>query len=96
VSTASRNCQFHQQRLQVVRIYALTASESSGGGPWALGPKRLRWLTNITAGFKIAASFRWVSGLKANTTITHSICGLEAMAGTSPPFSFPLTARGPP
>jgi hypothetical protein len=96
VSTASRNCRFHQQRLQALRNNALTASESSGGGPWVIRPKRLRWLANITVGFKIAAFFRLVSSLKAFYTTTDSICGFEAMAGASPPFSFPLTARGPP
>ena len=35
--------------------YVPPASGSFVGGPWAIRPKRLQWLTNITAGFKIAA-----------------------------------------
>jgi hypothetical protein len=67
VSTASRNCRIHQQRLQAARFNARAVSESFGGGPWVLRPKRLQWLKlfdfslksqnrpNITDGFKIAA-----------------------------------------
>ncbi len=55
VSTASRNCRFHQQRLQGWGNNAPQPSESFGAGPWALRPKRLQWLTNISAEFKIAA-----------------------------------------
>ena len=38
-----------------LETYSLQVPGSFGGGPWALRPKRLQWLTNITAGFKIAA-----------------------------------------
>ena len=46
---------FSVQRLQETGTYAPDSSGSFVGGPWALGPKRLQWLTNITAGFEIAA-----------------------------------------
>ena len=38
-----------------LETYSLQVPGSFGGGPWALRPKRLQWLTNITTGFKIAA-----------------------------------------
>jgi hypothetical protein len=43
--------------MQRLRAGAFAAFDlgSSVSGPWALRPKRLQWLTNITAGFKIAA-----------------------------------------
>ena len=56
--TAFSYCRFHQQRLRVLGGYAPIILGSSGSGPWALRPKRLQWLTNIRAGFKIAA-FLW-------------------------------------
>ncbi len=96
VSTASRNCRFHQQRLQAWRTDALLASESFGGGPWALGPKRLQWLTNITDGFKIAAFLSCASSLMAHHTTHLCNCGLEALAGTSPPTSFLQFSHRPP
>ena len=36
-------------------VCAPFALGSFGGGPWALRPKRLQWLYNITDGFEIAA-----------------------------------------
>ena len=48
---------FSVQRLLEV-IHTIIFTGSSAGGPWALRPKRLQWLTNISSGFKIAA-FRW-------------------------------------
>ena len=96
MSTASRNCRIHQQRLQAARFNARAVSESFGGGPWVLRPKRLQWLTNITAEFKIAAFRSQVSSLLALITPSLSICGLEALAGTSPPSSFLQYSREPP
>ncbi len=96
MSTASRNCRFHQQRLQVVGLNAPLTFGSFGGGPWALRPKRLQWLTNITAGFEIAAFRKSVLSLMALYNSTLSICGLEAVAGTSPPSSFRQFSQGPP
>ena len=55
MSTASRNCRFQKQRLRVLGFNAPHILGSSGSGPWAIGPKRLQWLSNIRAGFKIAA-----------------------------------------
>ena len=55
MSTASRNCRFHMQRLRVLGFNAPHILGSFGSGPWALRPKRLQWLSNIRAGFKIAA-----------------------------------------
>ena len=113
MSTASRNCRFHPQRLQVVGLNAPFTFGSFGGGPWALRPKRFQWLTNITAEFKIAAFSKrhmhlsekkhfsgacvsCASSLMASITTSLSICGLEAVAGTSPPSSFRQFSRGPP
>jgi len=43
-----------------LEIYSLHVLGSSGGGPWALRPKRLQWLNHtITTGFKIAAFPKW-------------------------------------
>ena len=106
MSTASRNCWFHLRRLQAVRNYARAVSESFGGGPWALRPKRLQWLMrfcfsmksqnryNITVEFKIAAFQVKALSLLAFHTFTHCICGLEAGAETSPPIF--LQVRAPP
>jgi hypothetical protein len=113
VSTASRNCRIHQQRLQAARFNARAVSGSFGSGPWALRPKRLQWLTNITAEFKIAAFFQrhmhlsekkhfsgaCVSQVSSRMALYHtslSICGLEAVAGTFPPFLFFKLTHGPP
>jgi hypothetical protein len=96
VSTASRNCRFHLQRLQVLWLNAPNTSESFGGGPWALRPKRLQWLTNITDEFKIAAFLSCASSLMALHTTQLCNCGLEALAGTSPPFLFFKLTHGPP
>jgi hypothetical protein len=96
VSTASRNCRIHQQRLQAARFNARAVSESFGGGPWVLRPKRLQWLTNITDGFKIAAFLSCASSLMALHTTQLCNCGLEALAGTSPPFLFFKLTHGPP
>ena len=53
--TAFSYCRFQKQRLRGFGTYASKSSGSFGSGPWALRPKRLQWLTNIRAGFKIAA-----------------------------------------
>jgi hypothetical protein len=53
--TAFSYCRFQKQRLRVLGVYAPIILGSFGSGPWALRPKRLQWLTNIRAGFKIAA-----------------------------------------
>jgi hypothetical protein len=55
--TAFSYCRDHQQRLRAGAGYAAAASGGFGSGPWVLRPKRLQWLTNIRAGFKIAAFF---------------------------------------
>ncbi len=94
MSTASRNCWFHQQRLQAVRINARAVSESFGSGPWALRPKRLQWLKrfdfpmkgqnrlNITVEFKIAALLH--RGFEP-FFLKSIFPRLEAMGGHSPP-----------
>ena len=91
MSTASRNCWFHLQRLQAVRNNARSASESFAGGPWALGSKRLQWLTNITIEFKIAALLH--RGFEP-FFFKSIFCWQEAMGGHSPPLFSPL--RAPP
>ena len=53
--TAFSYCGIQKQRLRGLGIYAPISSGSFVSGPWALRPKRLQWLTNIRAGFKIAA-----------------------------------------
>ena len=55
--TAFPHRRFSVQRL-LEMVHAIIFTGSSGSGPWALRPKRLQWLTNISSGFKIAA-FRW-------------------------------------
>ena len=91
MSTASRNCWFHLRRLQAVRNYARAVSESFAGGPWALGPKRLQWLSNITVEFKIAALLH--SGFEP-FFLKSIFLRLEAMGGHSPPTH--LHVRAPP
>jgi hypothetical protein len=53
--TAFSYCRFQKQRLQGFGSNAPRSSGSFGFGPWPLRPKRLQWLSNIRAGFKIAA-----------------------------------------
>ena len=60
--------------------YSLHVPGSSGGGPWALRPKRLQWLTNITTGFKIAA---FPSGLRPIFFFQNSDPG-QSLAGAFP------------
>ena len=69
--TAFSYCRIHQQRLRGFGTYAPKSSGSSGFGPWALGPKRLQWLTNIETGFKIAAFpvLRVIQGLPLATVM---------------------------
>ena len=94
--TAFSYCRVHQQRLRGFGTYAPKSSGSSGVGPWALRPKRLQWLTNISTGFKIAAFRSFALSLKANIHPSISICGLEASGGHSPPFSSFQLLHGPP
>ena len=74
------------QRLRAWGNHAPHASGSSVGGPWALGPKRLQWLTNITAGFEIAAFPR----LTVVRRLSH-IAVMPAQAGI--PLSLVKTGR---
>jgi len=149
VSTASRNCRFHGQRLQERGTNAPFTSGSFGLDPRALRPERLRWLNNLSGKltvppalfrkarqlsgrgrwtpcdlglcknepeYKIAAfltksatarlspapkSAGGVSGSLALSQPPHfpkhpRTYGLEAVAGTSPPFSFTPNSRAPP
>ena len=54
MSRANQHFRTNMQRLRAGGI-APTDLGSSVSGPWALRPKRLQWLSNIRAGFKIAA-----------------------------------------
>ena len=63
-----------------LETYSLQAPGSFGGGPWALRPKRLQWLTNITTGFKIAA---FPSGLRPILFFQNSDPG-QSLAGAFP------------
>ena len=47
MSTASRNCRFHGQRLQGLENYASKSSGSFNLDPWALRPERLQWLNRL-------------------------------------------------
>ena len=92
VSTASRNCRFHQQRLQGRGNNAPRSSESFGAGPWALRPKRLQWLANIIAEFKIAA----LCDCGSKPSFFKSIFIRQgAMSRHSPPITF-QNSRAPP
>ena len=46
MSTASRNCRFHGQRLQEMGKIAPRSVGSRREDPWALRPMRLKWLNN--------------------------------------------------
>jgi hypothetical protein len=103
VSTASRYCRIHQLRLQAWG-YAPLASGSLSVAPQALRPARLQWL-NMSAKdmrkcdmnlAKIAAFPDLALSLSAIYPTSISICGLEALAGASPPFSFSHNFHGPP
>jgi hypothetical protein len=84
-----------------VRNYARAVSESFGGGPWVLRPKRLQWLKrfdfsmksqnrpNITDGFKIAALLH--RGFEP-FFLKSIFLRLEAMGGHSPPTLIPMLA----
>ena len=47
MSTASRNCRFHGQRLQGLENHASKSSGSFNLDPWALRPERLQWLNRL-------------------------------------------------
>jgi hypothetical protein len=131
VSTASRNCGNHGQRLQERGTNAPFISGSFGQDPRALRSERLQWLNNLSGKhqtpcdlglcknepeYKIAAfltksatarfspapkSAGGVSGSLALSQPPHfpkhpRTYGLEAVAGTSPPFSFTPNSRAPP
>jgi hypothetical protein len=103
VSTASRNCQFHMQRLQG-EDFASSFSGSLDVTPRALRPERLQWLNKSNLGLrkcdmnraKIAAFL--VKALSQTTFFftSTSICGLEAGAGASPQSFFFQHQRAPP
>ncbi len=64
-------------------VCAPFALGSFGGGPWALRPQRLQWLTNITAEFKIAAlCLRGLQPFLLKSIFPRQ----EAMNRHSPPF----------
>ena len=70
-----------------LEIYSLHVLGSSGGGPWALRPKRLQWLNHtITTGFKIAA---FPTGLRPNF-FSRILIRAKVWREHSPPFSLCL------
>ena len=111
VSTASRNCRNHVQRL---RERGKTAPRSIGSrreDPGALWSPRLQWQNNLGGKHqtpcdpglcqsdpeaKTAASQGRALSLTNPNTTPSSICRLEARAGTSPPPSSFPKSRGPP
>ena len=102
VSTASRNCRFHRQRLQGLDI-ASNPFGSLDDTPRALRPARLQWLNMLVSGMRKCIVFRaktaaFSGSALSLTTILNStsICGLEAGAGASPPSSVLQFSRGPP
>jgi hypothetical protein len=100
VSTASRYCRIHQQRLQVWG-YASQTSGSLSVTPQALRPARLQWLNMLDKSMrkcgmnlaKIAAFSGQALSRSATFSIPYSICRLEAGTGASPPI---FHLRGPP
>ena len=78
------------RRLQAGGPYAPSESGSFAGGPWALRPKRLQWLTNITSGFKIAA---FSSGPRPSFFFQNSDPG-QGLAGTFPSILFVMPESG--
>jgi hypothetical protein len=111
VSTASRNCRNHGQRLQERGKTAPRSVGSRREDPGTLWSPRLRWLNNPGGKPKTpcdpglcksdpeakTAAFqsRALSLTNPNST-SSSICRLEARAGTSPPPSILEYERGPP
>ena len=111
VSTASRNCRNHVQRLQERGKIAPRSVGSRREDPGTLWSPRLRWLNNpggkpqtpCDPGLckndpeaKTAAfQGRALSLTNLNST-SSSICRLEAKAGNSPPPSSSNTPRAPP
>lgn len=73
-------------RIGVQRLLAandtFTATGSFVGGPWALRPERLEWLTNIAAGFKIAA---FPPGLWPLSSSSQNSASGQSLAGAFPP-----------
>ena len=86
--TAFSYCRFQKQRLRGFGSYAPKSSGSSGSGPWTLRSKRLQWLTNIRAGFKIAA-FPVFLRFRNSTTIAVT----PAQAGVQLPSCFSRRKR---
>lgn len=102
VSTASRNCRFHVQRLRTLGFNAPRAPGSRREDPRILRSARLGWLNNLSGKHqtpydlglckndpyaKTAAFQGRALSLTTQTTLSTSICRLEARAGTSPPPS---------
>ena len=111
MSTASRNCRNHVQRLRALGFNAPRAPGSRREDPWILRSMRLKWLNNPSGKpqtpcdlglckndpeAKIAAFQGRALSLTTQTTLSTSICRLEARAGTSPPPSIRKNVRGPP
>ena len=109
MSTASRNCRNHVQRLRALGFNAPRAPGSRREDPWALRSTRLRWLNNpggkpqtpcdpgLCKCKPKAKTAAFQGRALSQTTLsypTHRICRLEARTGTSPPPSF-LTLRRP-
>ena len=116
MSTASRNCRNHGQRLRERGQTAPRSIGSLGQDPGTLRSPRLGWLNNLSGKLwtpcdlrlckndpeaKTAASLylrerfseKGVRGgralsLTTQTTLSTSLCRLEARAGASPPPSF--------
>ena len=111
MSTASRNCRFHVQRLQERGKIAPRSVGSRREDPGTLWSPRLRWLNNLSGKHqtpydlglckndpeaKTAASQGRALSLNILNSTSSSICRLEARAGTSPPPSSSNTPRAPP
>jgi hypothetical protein len=111
VSTASRNCRNHGQRLRALGFNAPQVPGSQRLVPWILRSTRLKWLNNPSGKPQTpcdlglckckpkakTAAFqgRALSHTILPTTLS-SICRLEAGAGTSPPPSSSSQPRAPP
>ena len=101
MSTAFPHCGSDSSACRRKEITRLPASGGSGGGPQALRPARLQWLSNITTGSQIAAhrqkhrkisESRKAKGPKCEMAsgLTANTIQIHAYAGLKPWAGIPL------
>jgi hypothetical protein len=111
VSTASRNCRNHGQRLQVLGFNAPRASGSPGRDPWIIRSTCPKRHCNSSGKHQIpcdleqceskplakTAAFPEMASSHTTQIPLHlCICRLEARTGTSPPLYSSHNSRAPP